>query len=75
MNHRNSSAPMSHEEREPKAEPETGEIAGWEREVIARLKHRIEQLDALPEEHDAGWEQVTLTILRDRLARDGAEQH
>jgi hypothetical protein len=51
------------------------EIAGWEREVIARLKHRIEQLDALPEEHDAGWEQVTLTILRERLARDGAEQH
>jgi hypothetical protein len=66
---------MSQQQREPNGEGETGEIAGWEREVIARLKQRIEQLDALPEEHDAGWEQVTLAILRDRLARDRAEQH
>jgi hypothetical protein len=42
----------------------------WEQKVVARLRRRIEQLDALPEERDTGWEQGTLTVLRERLSDD-----
>lgn len=66
----NTNSNPSPADSERRGDERIADNAGWEAKVVARLRRRVEQFDALAEERDTGWEQETLTVLRERLADD-----